>query len=215
MSKNKYDALSTTALLVLIISTFSAQHFSRAGYLFGALAILSAVGSLLLYIKALPRKTNALQDQVNKAKGLQLPVVKLQAQKIEDPAVLLNYGEERPLVPHAEFVLRTWKERDEKQVRSYFQALYAELKYRDSYIAPALPHMQRRLHVKFGSAVVQDPAAVISNVVERLCAPSTEPRFEFILSPDGSFKIVPISSKRMIGESKLQISKGSGSQLIN
>jgi hypothetical protein len=54
--------------------------------------------------------------------------------------------------------------------------------------------------VRFHRDPVHDPASIIANIVEKLCASSKEPRFEFILEPDGRFKIQQISAKRAQGK---------------
>ncbi|MGD0990823.1 MAG: hypothetical protein ABR874_23715 [Candidatus Sulfotelmatobacter sp.] len=58
MKKGTYDLVSTIAVVLLALSAYFAQHSRHAGYAFGFIAVLSAVGSLATYVKALLKESH-------------------------------------------------------------------------------------------------------------------------------------------------------------
>lgn len=198
MKKSTYDALSTIAVIALVVSTYFAQHFSRAGYVFGVLAVLSAIGSFAVYVKALPKRSLTPEQEVR-------PTQTTKATEIA--AVPVNRVERTEKI-----ILRS--EKEELLLKLFEDRCSDRLHTRRLQV---LVDVVDRAQLKF-HPVAHEPAVVIASVVEKLCASSREPRFEFILSPDGTFKIRQITVKRPTDESlpsRPDARKESATQLIN
>jgi hypothetical protein len=219
MSKNKYDALSTTAVVALVVSTFSAQHFSGAGYIFGATAVISAIAALGLYITALPKPVIA---QHGIAMHKDSPALNAAAEpeyllKVKENVFPLTHRDRRPVMVGADLGIDIFKQRYADIFKNFEQQRTRYLHSHEKYYSEVL----RRVHadfreaaqVKFHPDVKQDPAVVIASVVERLCANSSQPHYEFILAADGSFKIKPISIKN--AEPAIETTRSTGLGLPN
>jgi hypothetical protein len=198
MKTKSYDALSGFAVVAFVVFTFLAQYSKGAGYLFGILALATAVGLLVVYVNALPKSSliahaTASVDEAGPASDL----VHQRARVGQD--VPLGWyegptGAERHLTGLSEELREQQRRaREVRQVHLFFAA--------------AAHHSSRGVRVgssfaqvKFHHDPERDTASIIANVVEKLCAASREPRFEFILGPDGSFKIRQISVKGAMDE---------------
>lgn len=208
MKKSTYDAISTIALVSLVAFTIASQHSSRAGYAFGVLAVLTAAVLFAAYIKASPEQattsdqtTETFEEAIQQASEVVAQREALTRNVREDLYRMLL------LIKRQEMGVRN-PGRWERAARTY-EALYKErlserqlLLFCDDFNAVA---HHGTAHLKAGSYYTQirirrdpvhDSASIIANIVEKLCASSKEPRFEFILEPDGRFKIQQISAKR-------------------
>lgn len=192
MKKSTYDAISTIAIVSLVVFTVASQHSSRAGYTFGILTVLTAVGLFVAYIKASPKRTST-DDQTTQA-------VEVSQSKAESETAIAAQQQALTRSARADLYRRLLviKKDPASNVR---EALYKEhLSERQLLLFLNAEH-HGTAHLKAGSYYAQirirhDPASIIANIVEKLCASSKEPRFEFILEPDGKFKIQQISAKR-------------------
>jgi len=195
MKKSTYDAVSTTSVVALVVFTIGAQHSSRFGYVFGVLALLTSVGLFAAYIKGL--RAGASTDQTTQAAEVSQSKAESEVEIAAQQQALMRSvradlyrkllvtGRERASRVHEAL----YKERlSERQLLLFLNAEHhgtIHLKAGSYYT-----------HVRFHRGPVHDPASIIANIVEKLCASSKEPRFEFILGPDGSFKIQQIPAKR-------------------
>lgn len=188
MKKSTYDAVSTIAIVSLVVFTVAAQHSSHAGYAFGVLAVLSAAGLLAAYIKSLRKP--ASKDQT--------------AQNIEAAKQQENAAQSAAMARHvrADFYRKLFLAQRERESRVH-DALNKErlIERQISLFFGDIEHGEIKAgnyytHVRLHRDLFQDTASIIVNIVEKLCAGSKEPRFEFILGLDGSFKIQQISPKR-------------------
>jgi len=200
MSKNRYDFLSTLAVIVLVASTFASQYFPHIGYIFAIVAILTAVGSFTLYAIALPR--SATQPQINahhwenRARHERV-IVGAEARNDQYAAITRC---ETPL---------------DRYVKAASHSYYW---HHDLYIRGAMRVVNHvSITEPINANVDVDPATIIANVVEKLCATTKEPRYEFIISPDGTFKIKQIMAKHNSGELLIDDTKlqEPGSTMIN
>ena len=196
MKKSTYDAISTIALVSVVVFTIASQHSSRAGYVFGILAVLTAAGLFVAYIKALPRSSPSEQakraaDQAKQAfeEAIQLASKTVAQRRAMERNVRENLNRSLLFRKRALYEERL----KERQLMLFFDALTvahhgtADIKA-GSYFT----------QLKFHREPVHDSASIIANIVQKLCATSKEPRFEFILEPNGSFKIQQISAKRTV-----------------
>jgi hypothetical protein len=201
MSKNRYDFLTALAVIVLVVSTLATQHFPHAGYAFGIVAVLAALGSFAIYVKALPKRVSHVQGQIL-TQHLAVPQFDAVTAKSTESADV----DEPRYSSHDYGSLVHWKIAGALSTKVdagiYKEALERYLGH-DLYKASAL-RVVDYLRVAESSRVHldprSDPATLIANVVEKLCATTNDPQFEFIISPDGTFKIQQISAKRNVGE---------------
>ena len=187
MKKSTYDALSMIAVVALVACTFLAQHSSR-GYVFGVLAMLTAAGLLVAYIRALPTRSQTADQTTQAVEPKQRSEIGAQRELLlrdvrEDLYRRLLTEKELSGRLHETLYLDRLRER--RFLLSVKAVEHCDLKVGSYYT-----------QVKFHRATVHDPASIITNIIERLCASSKEPRFEFILGPDGSFKIQQVAVKR-------------------
>jgi len=173
-----------TAVVAVVVFTFSAQY-SSLGYVFGILAVLTAAGMLIAYIKALPGAETSEQKP-----------------QIVEPVRQLESAEQREALVRAvrEDLYRkhilTERDRSAQTFESLIKERLSERRLRIS-ISSDFKVGSYYTQIKFHHREpVNDRASVIINIIERLCVSSKEPRFEFILAPDGSFKIQQVSLKR-------------------
>ncbi len=186
MKKSTYDALSAVAVVVLVGSTIGAQHFTQLGYLFGCLAILSAVGSFALYVKALPKENTA-------AAGVKSLVEAASNQVDDSSAMTVVHSKDEIIRERLVALSNSGLDQHENSARA---GMY-QLKFFDTFANKRLPSRTGfDMDLGFPAAQVKirrghedDPALMIAKIVERVCASRTEPRFEFILSPNGTFTI--------------------------
>jgi hypothetical protein len=179
------------AVVALVAFTFLAQH-SSLGYVFGVLAMLTAAGLLAAYIRALPTPPQTAD------KTTQVIEPKQQSEIAAQSEVLLRN------VYEAFWRKRALTERE--RVAQLHEALYLDGLQRERQFRLSVNAVEYRTadlkaggyytQVKYHRDPVDDAASIITNIVEKLCASSKEPRFEFILGPDGSFKIQQVASKR-------------------
>ncbi len=192
MKKSTYNAISTIAVVSLVVFTVASQHSSRAGYAFGILAVLTAVGLFVAYIKASPKRAST-DDQTTQA-------VEVSQSKVESETEIAAQQQALTRSVRADLYRRLLVIEKDRASRVH-EALYKEhLSQRQLLLFLNAEH-HGTAHLKAGSYYTQirfrhDPASIIANIVEKLCASSKEPRFEFILEPDGRFKIQQISAKR-------------------
>lgn len=198
MKKTTYDVVSMIAVVSLVVFTVAAQHSNRAAYVFGVLAILTAVGLFAAYIKAAPDRAST-DDQTTQA-------VEVSQSKAESEAEITAQQKALMRSVRANFYRKLLVIEKERPSRVH-EALYKErLSERQLLLFLNAEH-HGTTHLKAGSYYTQirirrdpvhDSASIIANIVEKLCASSKEPRFEFILEPDGRFKIQQISAKRAV-----------------
>jgi hypothetical protein len=153
-------------------------------YVFGALAVLTAATIFAAYIKALPNWT---QNGDQKILEDTLPHSELVS------SIAANWVHDVPPTHHRTVPAKQF----EDAVRNYWAhvsrsgVFFDSVEHRSTDLAVATYYTQ----IKYRKEASPDTASVIVNVVERLCATSNEPRFEFVLGPDGSFTIRHISAK--------------------
>lgn len=195
MKNTFYDTLSLLAVVAFITFTVLAQHSGHAAYPFGVLAMLTAAGLFAAYVKALPADTssaNQTRKVLEEANQLEL-LGETAITHARETHLYERMIAERKRVDRLSAELRErGRARELRQVRLFFSAV-------DS------PGMDIKsgsyfTQVKFRPDPAHDPASIIANIVEKLCPASKEPRFEFILGPDGSFRIQQISPKRTVDE---------------
>lgn len=192
MKKTTYDAISTIAVVSLVVFTVAAQHSSRAGYAFGILAILTAVGLFAAYVKALPRNSTTDQPAIQADEAAKQSQIDARKQALVQEEILMRQVRadmyRRLLVIKRDPIGALFKDRvRERQLQLQF--------FSEHHGRPAGSYYKQvKIHP------VQDPASIIVKVIEKLCAGSKEPRFDFILGPDGSFKIQQVSVKRAVEE---------------
>lgn len=198
MKKSTYDAISMIAVVSLVVFTVASQHSSRGGYVFGILAILTAVGLFVAYIKASPKQPST-SAQANKAfeEAIQQASKTVAQREAMERNLRENLNRNLFFKKRAARVYvyealsnERLKERQLKLFLDAFTVAHhgtADLKAGTYYT-----------QVKVRHEPVQDAASIIANIVEKLCATSKEPRFEFILEPGGTFKIKQVSSKRTV-----------------
>lgn len=192
MKSKTYDAISTIALVSVVVFTIASQHSSRGAYVFGVLAIVTAAGLFVAYIKASSKRAST-DDQTTQAESKAESEAEIAARR---EALSRNVRDEL-----YRKVLLTERDRAANVYRALFYQ-NARLAERQLMLFHAPHHGTAR--IKGGSyytqirihAAAQDPASIITNIIEKLCAGSKEPRFEFILEPDGRFKIQQVSAKR-------------------
>jgi hypothetical protein len=195
MKKSTYDAISTISVAALVVFSIGAQHSSRFGYVLGVLAVLTAAGLFVVYIKASPNRA-VTADQTTHAGEVSQSNVGSEAEiAVQQQALMRNVRADlykKLLATERERASRVhealYKERlSERQLMLFLNAEHH-----------GTTHLKAGYytHVRFHRGPVHDPASIIANIVEKLCASSKEPRFEFILEPDGRFKIQQISAKR-------------------
>lgn len=173
MKKNTYEIVSTLALVLFLIFTFSTQYSSH-GRLFGGLAIVTAAGLFLAYLRVLPKRA-----PTNEKTAPQPSVTVLTP---------ITDAEPSELDP---------QRRDFSRIYDLNQP---GLFLGDDEYVPDIRVVSQFLQVKVAPYPAIDPVNIITKVVEKLCAASKEPRFEFVLAPDGSFKIRQISAKLLADE---------------
>jgi len=194
MKKSTYDVVSTVAVVALVVCTVAAQYSGRAAYVFGVFAVLTAVGLFAAYIKALPDRASTA-DQKTQA-------VETSQSKADSEAEIAAQQQALIRNVRADLYRRLLETGEESRVHDalYKQRLLAERQL--TLFLNAEHHGTTHLkagsyytRVRFRRDPIHDAASIIANVVEKLCASSKGPRFEFILEPDGRFKIQQISAK--------------------
>jgi len=198
MKKNTYDLISMVAIVVLVASTIAAQHSNRAAYAFGILAILSAAGLFAAYVKALPKtRPGAGEGGRCTEEKHELRAV---AEEVEP--------EDEIAARQLEAVQNAWTLYMRQSVGTNLRHLRIGehlAHHRHGQVdADRIDFLVRdNLAVIRGHRQTSDPASVIVNVVEKLCERSKEPRFEFVLSVDGTFTIRQIPTKRAASEEQV------------
>jgi len=187
MKKSTYDAISAIAVVSLVALTVAAQHSSRAGYAFGVLAVLTAAGLFAAYVRALPPNSTADESAKAIEAAKQSKTAARKESLIQEEILMRQVRADmyrRLLVIERDPIEALFKNRmRERRLRLQSLEHHGTVTIR---------------HVKIHPA--QDAASTIVNVIEKLCAGSKEPRFDFILGPDGSFKIRQISVKYSVEE---------------
>jgi hypothetical protein len=196
MKKSTYDVVSTIAVVALVVFTVAAQHSGRAAYVFGVLAVLTAAGLFVAYIKASPDRAS-IADQATQA-------VEASQSKAESEAFIAAQEQALMRSVCADLYRKLFAV-EREQASLVHKALYKKhLSERQLLLFLNAEHHGSTTHLKAGSYYtrvrfhrdpVHDPASIVANIVEKLCASSKEPRFEFILEPGGRFKIQQISAK--------------------
>jgi hypothetical protein len=195
MKKSTYDTVSTIAVVALVVFTVAAQHSKRAAYVFGVLAVLTAAGLFAAYIKASADRASSADRTPQTAEASQ--------SKAELEGELATQQQALMRSVRADLYRRLLATERERASLVH-EALYKE-RMSERQLLLFLNAEHHGTHLKAGSYFtrvrfhrdpVHDPASIIANVVEKLCVSSKEPRFEFILEPDGRFKIQQISAKR-------------------
>jgi len=194
MKRSTYDVVSTVAVVTLVVFTFAAQHAGRAAYIFGALAVLAAAGLFAAYIKALSDSASTADQMTQAVEASQSTAESevtahqqalMRSVRADLSQKLLAIERERASLVHEAL----YKERlGERQLLLFLNA--------EHHGATHLKAGSYYTRVMLHRDPFHDPAAIVADIVEKLCASSKEPRFEFILEPDGRFRIQQISAKR-------------------
>jgi hypothetical protein len=166
MKDSTYNTISMGAVVALVLFTVLSQHSGHAEYAFGIIALLPAAALFAAYIRALPTSASTSQPK---------------AECVESPRQLDFVVHEENLITHRRLTLIE---------RMRVARVYEEMDKRHS-VSGRIFYGQ----VEFRRGPDYAPAAIIAEVVEKLCATSKEPRFEFVLRPDGSFRIQQIPAK--------------------
>jgi hypothetical protein len=197
MKKSTYDVVSTVSILTLVVSTFLAQRISHAGYVFGIIAVLSAVGLFAAYVKALPGtgSTNGERTQAADVIDDSPHQLRSQAQLLVD-TWLSERKSRTKLQMEDDAGIRYEIARYKPALLHYAQIHSRQLQLFDDAVNSGKSQDINALHgfrfttqVKYHHEQVYEPATVITEIVKRLCTSSDEPRFEFVLASDGSFTI--------------------------
>ena len=195
MKRSTYDVVSTIAVVALVVFTVAAQHSSRAAYVFGVLAVLTAAGLFAAYIKASPDPA-ATSDQTAQAAEESQSNAGSEAEiAVQQQALMRNVRADlykKLLVAERERASRVHEALYKEHLSERQLLLFLNAEHHGT------THLKASYYtrVRFHRDPAHDPASIIANIVEKLCASSKEPRFEFILEPDGRFKIQQISAKR-------------------
>lgn len=183
MRKSTYDVVSTIAVVSLVVFTVAAQRSSRGAYAFGVLAVLAAAGLFAAYVKGLgtPSVTDGATERAEAARQ---PDGTRQGDKLtRTVGPDFERAFVRQLARRKLLKERAREQREDDDVVGNTVRMLEIQAY----------HTQIKFHHAF-----YDPASTIVNIVEKLCAGSDTPRFEFVLEPDGKFKIQQISAKHAL-----------------
>ena len=190
MKKNVYDIVSTIAVLILVVSTYFAQHGGKYQYAFGIVIVLTAVGMFSMYVKALrPRNTVEQEKPIEqRRRKIQLEIPPTTIRELQHMQHTLAVGNAEDLL-----LAKVREQAKRAAYLVYFEKRQAGMR--------GFSELRESLYVgeqlKFHPHALKNPAIIIADVVEKLCPSTKEPRFEFVLAPDGTFKITPISAKRL------------------
>ena len=196
LAKDLGISVSAIAVVALVVFTVAAQHSSRGAYVFGILALLTAAGLFGAYIKALPKGSSTNQATENAEAAQQSKTADQTETLVRNVRAdlgrrLLLFEEERALQAHEE-LYALYKQRAKEREHQFRAFCKGASVHRASEIRVGSYYTE----IQFQHYSVPDPASIIANIVEKLCASTKEPRFEFVLEPDGRFKIQQISAKR-------------------
>jgi hypothetical protein len=193
MKQSTYDTLSMLAVIALVVFTVLAQHSTRAGYVFGTLVVLTAAALFAAYIRALPTRSSTVGQKTQDVEAAQQSesAVQREAETIRNAFI-----HRRLTLVEKMRVSRLHEEVRKEHLKSRRHLFYIDA------VEHGLPDLKineySKHHLAFHPAY--DPATIVANIVEKLCAATREPRLEFVLEPNGSFKIQQISAKRAPNE---------------